>query len=95
MGIEILEEKLKIIEESIIRAENNARVANNRLSELKVQKDMILNSVTWLQSKPATQEDIATALVILENAKEKSTVKDMRDDIDKAKDILEKKEVSK
>ena len=91
--MEVLNEKLEAIDGEIVRAENNLRIANNKLAELKAQREKIVSAINTAEKLSLTQNNISKAVDVLSASTKLKDITQIKAEIAKAKDILNTKEV--
>ncbi len=91
--MEVLNEKLEAIDGEIVRAENNLRIANNKLTELKAQREKIVSAINTAEKLSLTQNNISKAVDVLTASTSLKDITQIKAEIAKAKDILNTKEV--
>jgi len=92
--MEVLNEKLEAIDGEIVRAENNLRIANNKLTELKAQREKIVSAINTAEKLSLTQNNISKAVDVLTASTKLKDITQIKAEITKAQDILNTKEIS-
>jgi len=91
--MEVLNEKLEAIDGEIVRAENNLRIANNKLAELKAQREKIVSAINTAEKLSLTQNNISKAVDVLSASTKLKDITQIKAEITKAQEILNTKEV--
>lgn len=90
----ILQDKLALIDADIVRAENNKRVADNKLNDLLSQRTSIVTMLNAVDGSTSVNLNVTQAIDILTNASSLTTISLVKAEVIKAKDVLNKKDVS-
>lgn len=90
--MEVLNDTLAKLNEEIIRAENNLRIANNKLIELQEKKANIVATLNTIDKSSVNETNITQAVGILDTASTLKDITQIKAEIIKAKDILNIKE---
>jgi len=91
--MEVLNKKLEALNAEIVRAENNLRIANNKLAELQAQREKIVTAINTAERLSLTQNNISKAVDVLSASTKLKDITQIKAEITKAQDILNTKEV--
>ena len=91
--MEVLNKKLEALNAEIVRAENNLRIANNKLAELQAQREKIVTAINTAERLSLTQNNISKAVDVLSASTKLKDITQIKAEITKAQDILNTKEI--